>query len=327
MGETLGRFLTYNLGASVLAGLWGVAVVYGVTWAGRVQSAALRNELLVLPLVKSTLVLLGLVSVMPFPPGLWQGIKAEALPFWSVAPVFIIWTGLGLLGLELLRRRGVRWALRRSQEAPADSRAARALDRLRGLFRSRRRAVTCASCAPRPTEQSPRLYLSERATSPLLVEDRPPRMVLPRALEGELDDEELDGVLAHEMAHLWLRYPCGGLCESDRVSRLAVSNPISLLLGGLLARQEELACDEIAAQVTGRPEALAAALVKTYKFQRGTGGLVPVAVAQLLGRRPLLRRRLERLLERSADQPGRVSWLRRCIVMAAAIALIFVHWG
>ena len=33
-----GRFLAYNLGASLLAGLWGVAVVYGVTWAGRVTA-------------------------------------------------------------------------------------------------------------------------------------------------------------------------------------------------------------------------------------------------------------------------------------------------
>jgi Zn-dependent protease with chaperone function len=275
--ETLGRFLIFNLGASVAAGLWGVVVVYGVTWAARLSSAETRNELLVLPLLKSTLVLLGLVTVMPFPTDFWWGIRAQALPFASVAPLFFIWTGLGLLGIELLKRRGARWALRSSEEVPVGLRPWQTIGRLWELFRDRSGTVTCASCVPLGEEQSPRLYLSDRVTSPLLVEDEPPRVVLPRALEPELDDEELEGVLAHEMAHLWLRHPCGGACEPSRLSSLAVSNPTSLLLGGLLAREEELACDEIAAQVTGRPEALAAALVKTYKFQRGRGALVPVS--------------------------------------------------
>jgi hypothetical protein len=327
VGDTLGRFLAYNLGASVAAGLWGVAVVYGVTWAAGLRSAETRKELLVLPLLKSTLVVLGLVTVMPFPPGFWRGIRAQALPFASVAPAFLIWTGFGLLGIELLKRRGARWALRSSEEAPAGSRPSQSVGRLLDLFRGRRGAVTCASCAPPREEQSPRLYLSDRATSPLLVEDEPPRVVLPRALESELDDEELEGVLAHEMAHLWLRHPCGGVCEPNRLNSLAVSNPTSLLLGGLLAREEELACDEIAAQVTGRPEALAAALVKTYKFQRGRGGLVPVAVAQLLGRRPLLRRRLERLLDEGGAESVREPPLRRWAAALAALGLIFLQWG
>jgi hypothetical protein len=162
--ETLGRFLIFNLGASVAAGLWGVVVVYGVTWAARLSSAETRNELLVLPLLKSTLVLLGLVTVMPFPTDFWWGIRAQALPFASVAPLFFIWTGLGLLGIELLKRRGARWALRSSEEVPVGLRPWQTIGRLWELFRDRSGTVTCASCVPLGEEQSLRLYLSDRVT-------------------------------------------------------------------------------------------------------------------------------------------------------------------
>ena len=88
MGELASRLLVFNLGASLVAGLWAVAVVYGVTRVTGVVSAEARTNLLLLPLLKSTLVLLGISTVMPIPGGFWRGIRSQALGPAEVGPLF-----------------------------------------------------------------------------------------------------------------------------------------------------------------------------------------------------------------------------------------------
>lgn len=67
MTESFSRFLVYNLGASVLGGLWALALVFAAIHVFGVSRAVTRNRLLTVPLIQSSLVLLGLCTVMPFP--------------------------------------------------------------------------------------------------------------------------------------------------------------------------------------------------------------------------------------------------------------------
>ena len=62
--------------------------------------------------------------------------------------------------------------------------------------------------------------------------------------DDDVDDAELEGALAHEMAHFRLRRPA--YCSSELFRTLAVLNPLSVLLADYFQREEEKACDDIA---------------------------------------------------------------------------------
>ena len=99
-----------------------------------------------------------------------------------------------------------------------------------------------------------------------------PTVVISRGLMQRLDDEELDGVIAHELAHVVY----GGnarLLVMWLLRALQAWNPAALLLFRSLVEVREESCDELAARITRKPAALASALLKVY----GRGHSVPRA--------------------------------------------------
>ena len=90
-----------------------------------------------------------------------------------------------------------------------------------------------------------------------------PKVVVSKGLYDQLDDEELDAAVAHELAHL-LR---GGNLRTLglwAVRALQAASPGALVLFRTLLEAEEAACDALAAYVTRRPAALASALLKAH---------------------------------------------------------------
>lgn len=307
------RFLLYNLLPSVLAGVatWlllglGLALL-------RVRSARLRLPLLYLPLVKSSLVLLGVGPALPWPEvfARWQ---AQALPPGTVLPWFLVWAGPAVLaqeGLERWVRRRVLAAARPAERA--DPRLARVLaevvprlQRLRGVGGN---GPVC--CMPEAVPRA-EVLVADGIRSPFLLAGlSPPKAVLPQGLLAELEEKELAGILGHELAHLAVRRPWW--CDAGLPEALTPALPVGALLGEQLRREEEKACDEVAAEVVGEVEAYAAGLLKAYRFQQRRMG--PLArglryLPQLLGSRPLLTERVEHLLERGAA--GGSPWAQRC---------------
>ena len=103
--ESLARFLVYNLFASVLGGLWALALVFAAMRVFGISRAVTRNQLMTIPLIKSTVVLLGLCTVMPFPAETWRTVQANAIDFATIAPGFILLLGLFVLAFPFVRSR------------------------------------------------------------------------------------------------------------------------------------------------------------------------------------------------------------------------------
>ncbi len=321
MIESLTRFLVYNLGASVLGGLWALALVLVAMRIFGVTRAVTRNRLLTIPVIKSSLVLLGLCTVMPFPADTWRTVRANAVDFDTIAPVFLLLLGLLVLASPFVRSRVASHLLSDARPAHEGDRSWRALQEVMRGFETKGR-LSCGGFRVGDKVPEPNVFESQDRTSVAIVDGSPPALLLPAPLVEELDDEELEGVLAHEVAHLALNRP-RGCCDPLWLRPLYWLNPTSFAVGRLLAREEELACDELAARVTERPEALASALLKAYRFEKSERRFLPdMLTAHLVERKGLLKRRIERLTDGSTDAVAE-SPLRVWIVWLVVVVLVF----
>jgi TonB family protein len=111
----------------------------------------------------------------------------------------------------------------------------------------------CALAPPgRPPANPLRLLISADLPGPVTVGDRRAAIVLPEKLAGQGSETELRVALGHELAHIRRRDYLRNLIHE--LALLPISfHPLSLLIKRRLARTRELACDEMAASVLGRP--------------------------------------------------------------------------
>lgn len=152
-----------------------------------------------------------------------------------------------------------------------------------------------------------------------------PVVVLSRPLVGQLDPEELEAVLAHELAHVragdhWKKW-------------LAATARDILLFTGLspsafrhLQAETEAMADATSARITGKPLALAAALLKGYRLGAG-GGWWQLALDNFspLGGAGELRRRVESLLRGYPASDGKASkgrWLLLAVWLLTGVILV-----
>ncbi len=161
-----------------------------------------------------------------------------------------------VVGILLSRRAlgvvAVRRALRPSVPADGDSPIARQLDSLSAAMGVRR----------------PELRLLERCPGgAFTVGTRSPVVVVDPALVHELDEQELEGLLAHELAHVARRDTLLGTVVGVFRDLAFFLPPLHLAVGWLQREQEESA-DELASRHTGRPVALASSILKVWDRNR-----------------------------------------------------------
>lgn len=179
---------------------------------------------------------------------------------------------------------------------------------------------------------------------------RPVVAIDPKLLE-ELDQAEIEGVIAHELAHISRRDALLGQVVGGFRDLTFFLPPLHLAARWLRREQEESA-DELASSYTGRPAALASGILKVWGCSRGSQGprvacsAVPVrrvAFAGLGGRAAEAERlplrgavkaitlRVERLIARAPAVPP---WRRRAetalavgiLALATAAALLLPSW-
>lgn len=303
--SALQQFVLNNLLPALVAG----ALAWATVWAGihvlRVRHGKLRLCLFTAPLLKSTLVLLGLGMVLPWPRDLFGAWHAEALPPAAVIPFFLSITGATILGRSALVQRARRRAL--VGAAPADERAARlhrALDHVMDVFASRRAEIVLR-CGCEPDIVRPDVRVTDEPLhSPIVIPDRRPTIVFPAGLIGRLSEAELEGAIAHEIAHTLLRDP-RSCFSSETVKSLSVANPLAAAMAAQLHREEEKACDDLAVAAIGDADTYAGMLLTCYRYARETS--LPYIgtlryLPHLMGVKPMLSERIERLLDEAG--PG-----------------------
>lgn len=187
------------------------------------------------------------------------------VPF--AVPILIgIWASIA--GIRLVRRGVLVLRIRRAAASWARD-TTTTPDRLRR---------TADRVAARLAVASPRLVVRERcAGGAFVVGQRRPIVVIGADLLARLDDQELEGVLAHELAHVKRR-------DTLVAAGLGVLRDLTFFVPGggwairRLHRERELAADQLAVQTTRRPGALAGGLLKVLETAPGRH---PVACAAL----------------------------------------------
>lgn len=323
----LWRFAQFNLIPSLLAGLvtWGLVMVS--LHALRIGYGRLRLSLLYAPAVKSSLVLLGLGAVFPWPP-LFSSWEAQALPAGRLVPWLLMWLGAGLI----IRQKYLRHVENRvlSQARPASEIAPRLM---RSLMRVQASLRVCPAevtgemvCCVKRKFPEPRMLVLNGLDSPMVVDEGArPAIVFPTDLLSLLTDEELDHAVAHELAHLMLRNPV--YCSPEMVRHVSAVTPIAQLLAARLRREEEKACDDMAVAALGKPEVYAGMLLKSYRFasERSSPWVRTLrSLPQLLGAKAAITERVERLLGGSPPQAD-LRWqaLSVCLLWTGLFVLLF----
>jgi Zn-dependent protease with chaperone function len=312
------RFALLNLGASLVAGLLVAGAVLGASHVLGIRDARVRSWLLGAALVKSTLVFAGVTGVLLAPAA---ALDIRALPPWMIGPFVLAWAGL----LLLLRGHLV-GRLRHGGEAAGGVEAAGAeLARLRAsvarLTDAARRLqvieTACLSCAVPGDLAVPAVRVGDGGNPHTVDPGGEPIIVIPAALLAQLDDEELDAVVSHELGHVLVardREACAPIWA--RVARW--TSPSAALIGALLDREEELACDDLAVRLTGRQGPLASALLKAFRQRRSVGSAL-APVTNLIGRPQLLRDRIARL---AAEDPVVTRSAAPRVAAACALTLL-----
>jgi Zn-dependent protease with chaperone function len=160
----------------------------------------------------------------------------------------------------------------------------------------------------------PRLHVTDRPVGAAATGVRRPSVVLSSHLLDRLDHEQLEAVLAHEVAHIRRR----DVLVKWIVRAFAVTFswlPTSWAIPRLLDREREKACDDFAVILTGKPLALAEALIVLWQSRApGVAGGVSATAGGL-------EERITRLLHEARTARTERPWLPLILGPVFAVVL------
>ncbi len=340
------NLLLSRLIPSVSSSLSALLLILAFTWLFRVRNPQTRYVLFHLPLIKGLLVLVrgvppplpgfenrlrfGIQLLDPFamisaPSGVsYGGLSVSPLylrPQWDTALAAFVLVAILVVAVGFL---AYRWAglvvfyrqlLSRPPATPESAPVVfRVLDRLVPAF---------GTAYPRV------LLVEEPAIAPCTVGVRPPTIILSAKLPVELGEEQLEAVLAHELAHVSRR---DGILHwpSLLLRDLLAFNPVAHRIFDRLLVEREKDSDRRAVGVTGRPWALARALVEVALLARGAH-LQPAPGSMslrqdLMGRTPVVEERVDALM---GERVGSTRlWPLAVVLIFVFLALvrIYVHF-
>jgi beta-lactamase regulating signal transducer with metallopeptidase domain len=92
-----------------------------------------------------------------------------------------------------------------------------------------------------------------------------PLVVMPESIASQLDDEELEAIMLHELVHIQRRDNLIGNLQLA-VCALLLFHPLVWFISRRLFDEREQACDERVMEVCGAPEAYASSILKVVRF-------------------------------------------------------------
>ena len=199
---------------------------------------------------------------------------------------YLVLIGGAVTSFMLLRRLTGWLLLRRviAQSVPLDSaRHGRVLEGLHSL------------CARVDVRRTPAILVLPRGqVGAFTTGGRRPQILISRTVLEGLDDDEIDAVLAHELAHIGAK-DVQVVTTAGFLRDLVAWNPIAHISFRRLTANRELEADRRAAEITGNPLAVASGLVKMCKAMR-TGTLLGRSVVAFLRPRARIKKRVSALL-------------------------------
>ncbi|HET8546386.1 MAG TPA: M56 family metallopeptidase, partial [Bryobacteraceae bacterium] len=217
-----------------------------------------------------------------------------ALPWdWNAGRVplamFGVW--LVLFTVQMVRvASSYRWLGRLKREARA------APARLRGEFDE----WVLATAVRRPV----RLLVSDAIESPVAVGFRDAAVILPASIVDGLEQQDIDHVLLHELAHIARRDDWTNLLARLLTGALAM-NPVALFVLRRIDREREIACDDWVVAATGAAREYAASLSRLIEFRLARRRML--LASGVAGRGTQISDRISLLLESGRDFAGRMS--------------------
>lgn len=155
--------------------------------------------------------------------------------------------------------------------------------------------VSVLSATARLKRQPQTLVLPGSSCGAFAVGGRPSRILVSRDLLDVLTDDELEAVLAHEIAHVASR-DMQVVAWAGLLRDMTAWNPLAHIALRRLLSDRELEADRRAASMTGKPLAVASSLLKMCDLLRARPGQRPKAALALIRRRNGLAFRVNNLL-------------------------------
>jgi beta-lactamase regulating signal transducer with metallopeptidase domain len=286
---------------TLLAGMVLAAGAVGRRWPAPLRRALLAVALLKFSVPPALAAPSGVFGWMA--PAAAGSVAADDLPVWLAALMLA-----HLLGAAAcLARLGVQWR-----------RLRRVARRARVVEEGEAFAVVQRLAGEMGMRRAPRLLLSDEAEGPFAWGLRRPAVVLPTQTAGALAAEELELVLAHEVAHHARR----DLWVSLGAALVACAwwwNPaVHALARAVRAAGEDAADDAVLAARAGSVDRYCDALLRAARLSVGAPGLA----AALGGGRHPLGRRLVRVRDGGVRRAPRLSAAGAALVLALAAAAL-----
>jgi len=149
------------------------------------------------------------------------------------------------------------------------------------------------------------LILPEGVSGAFAVGGREGKVLISRDVVAALDHEELDAILAHELAHL-RALDVTVVRAAGFLRDLVAWNPVAHIAFRRLTASREDEADRRAAAITGRPLAVASGLLKLCALRRGRHGYAQRSALAAGGAGGSVTRRVTRLMA-LADGTGAVA--------------------
>lgn len=240
-----------------------IVILAGFTYRGQI----LGTQTVTLPIQSETGLTLAAGDVPPAVAG-GKGLSLVSLNqiLTEQMPVIALLWLLGALTALLRLSRGVMQLhrIRRLDHKPVSSGLQNRLDIMTKRFGLRRPI---------------RLFGSSLIGSPVVFGELRPIILFPLALIGSVSVDQIEALLAHELAHIKRHdYLLNLLMRVIRA--LFFFNPGLLWLAGLWESEREISCDQMATAMGVRPQCLAEALLEVRLEQRAWLRLTPAAFGQ-----------------------------------------------
>lgn len=301
----------HNIWPSILSGAITLLVVLVVmqlfSIRGSSLSSNLRFKLLELPVIKSFLVLLGLNL---------GGLKVS----WYTVAFIYGW------GVVCFVQRWISYEKFKTDVLLADR-----LDN----DSTRALQVMVQQIAGKVDSPVPKLLVvNKEYPSPFVLGFFNPLLVVPQNLLQHLSTDELEALLAHEIAHM-ARWDNLYIWQAVLFRDIMFFNPVVIFIYNYLLKEKEKNCDDLAISITGRPVVFAEMLLKVYNLMQQNAKsqtiLTNTIMQSLVGPSSLFSERVERIVKLPQDyfvisgQRQLLYYVKVCLLIFITIVLFSVN--